>query len=188
MQVKGKHVDGTHIVYKVINDFDSRYYIGVRKTDDTVFDGYLGSGIHITNMVKRYGKEHFTRITLFKFDNSTDAYNKEKELLESCLQDANCVNIASGGQGGATFTGKTHTLEVRQFLSQNTKRIAQMRSAEEKAEISRKISASNRKRTSSTKGRIAIHNGVIQKMIIPEDFCIYEQQGFMKGSLKKWQK
>lgn len=118
---KGKHTLGSHIVYKVVNDFDDRYYIGVRKTEDTVFDGYLGSGVHIGNMIRHYGKEHFKRITLFKFDNSTDAYNKEKELLKDCLNDPLCVNLASGGQGGVTFKGRSHSDETKALIAQKRK-------------------------------------------------------------------
>ena len=112
----GKHIEGRHIVYKIINDFDDRYYIGVRKTD-IEFDDYLGSGIHIRNMVNKYGKEHFTRITLFEFNNSTDAFNKEKELLEECLSDPLCVNLAPGGKGGATFKGRHHSEATKKLIS-----------------------------------------------------------------------
>lgn len=101
-ELYGKNIPGRHIVYKVINDFDDRYYIGVRKTDLEEFDGYLGSGVIITRMVNKYGAEHFTRITLFEYNNSEEAFNKEKELLAECINDNNCINIASGGQGGYT--------------------------------------------------------------------------------------
>lgn len=100
--IYGKNIPGRHIVYKVINDFDSRYYIGVRKTDNDESDSYLGSGVIIKRMVKKYGKEHFSRITLFEYNCSEDAFNKEKELLQEALLDENCINIASGGQGGKT--------------------------------------------------------------------------------------
>ena len=100
-EILGKHVSGRHIVYKVTCLLDNRYYIGVRKTE-VDFDGYLGSGVHIKNMVKAYGKQNFIRETLYEFDNSTDAFNKEKELLTEHLDNPLCVNIASGGQGGHT--------------------------------------------------------------------------------------
>ena len=100
--VFGKHVEGRHIVYKVTLIDDPRYYIGVRKTENIDFDGYLGSGKIIRRLVEKYGKEKFHRETLFEFTNSTDAYNKEKELLAVALLDPNCVNLASGGQGGKT--------------------------------------------------------------------------------------
>lgn len=117
-EIKGKNVSGRHIVYKVINDFDSRYYIGVRKTEKADFDGYLGSGIHIRRMVKHYGKEHFSRLTLFEFNNSDDAYEKEKELLKEALSDPNCVNLAKGGQGGCTFLGRHHSDATKKLLSE----------------------------------------------------------------------
>lgn len=98
--IYGKNIPGRHIVYKVTNDFDDRYYIGVRKTDNDATDPYLGSGVIITKMVKKYGKEHFKRETLFEYQCSADAFEKEKELLKEALLDKNCVNIAEGGQGG----------------------------------------------------------------------------------------
>lgn len=116
----GKHVVGRHIVYKIINDFDDRYYIGVRKTNNDELDTYLGSGIHISNMVKYYGRQHFSRITLFEFDNSTDAYNKEKELLVDALKDPKCVNLAHGGQGGCTFIGRKHSDATKQLLREKS--------------------------------------------------------------------
>lgn len=100
-EIKGLPVEGRHIVYKITYLKDGRYYIGVRKTD-VDFDGYMGSGIHIKNMIKKYGKENFVRETLFEFNNSVEAFNKEKELLSEHLNNPLCVNIASGGQGGKT--------------------------------------------------------------------------------------
>lgn len=100
-EIYGKPVEGRHIVYKVTSLIDGRYYIGVRKTD-VEFDGYLGSGVIIRNLVKKYGRENFKRETLFEFNNSTDAYSKEKELLRYHLKQTKCVNLADGGQGGKT--------------------------------------------------------------------------------------
>ena len=100
-EIRGLPVEGRHIVYKVTYIKDGRYYIGVRKTD-VDFDGYMGSGIHIKNMIKKYGKENFIRETLFEFNNSVEAFEKEKELLAEHLNNPLCVNIASGGQGGKT--------------------------------------------------------------------------------------
>lgn len=104
-QAFGQDIVGRHIVYKVIMKDDPRYYIGVRKTDSIEFDGYLGSGIIIGRLVKKYGIDKFERITLFEYNNSKDAYLKERELLLEALNDPNCVNIAVGGQGGNTLSG-----------------------------------------------------------------------------------
>ena len=53
-------------------------------------------------MIRKYDKENFVRETLFEFNNSVEAFNKEKELLSEHLNNPLCVNIASGGQGGKT--------------------------------------------------------------------------------------
>ena len=47
-----------HIVYKVINKVNGKYYIGVQNTDKK---DYLGSGTAITEAIHKYGKENFTR-------------------------------------------------------------------------------------------------------------------------------
>lgn len=99
----GKNIIGRHIVYKTHIKNDARYYIGVRKTNKDTFDGYLGSGVILKRLIKKYGKENFYRETLFEFDNSSDAYTKEIELLKDCLKDPNCINLAEGGQGGHTY-------------------------------------------------------------------------------------
>lgn len=90
-----------YIVYLTKNTKDqingiNRIYIGVHKTSDPeIFDGYIGCGVYIncpsTYMypktpfqyaVKKYGVKAFVRQTLFIYDNATDAYKKEAEIVD----------------------------------------------------------------------------------------------------------
>lgn len=102
-----------YTVYKVTNNLTSEYYIGVHKTDNPN-DLYYGSGIHITRQVKKYGKENFTKEILYIFDNETEAYNKEIELVSENINCELCINIGPGGIGGAKFKNKHHTNETKQ--------------------------------------------------------------------------
>lgn len=99
-------------VYKVLNLTTNEYYIGVHKTSNPN-DGYLGSGLHIKNQIKKYGKCNFKKEILFEFDREEDAYQKEIELVNASITDVLCLNIGPGGIGGAKFKGKHHTDETK---------------------------------------------------------------------------
>lgn len=174
---------GRHIVYKVINDIDNRYYIGVRKTASDSFDGYLGSGVHIRRMVHKYGKNHFQRLTLYEFDNSGDAYRKESELLNDALTDPDCVNLANGGKGGATFKGKHHSEATRQKISDKARQ--RNRTPEVKAYIAQRNREVHSGVPNVNKGRIYINNGYHNTTINSEDLQAYLEQGYVKGKLKR---
>lgn len=99
-------------VYKILNLTTNEYYIGVHKTSNPN-DNYLGSGLHIKNQVKKYGKENFKKEILFEFDKEEDAFQKEIELVNANITDNLCLNIGPGGIGGAKFKGKHHTNETK---------------------------------------------------------------------------
>ena len=91
-----------YIVYMTTN-FESKVnntnkiYIGVHKTNDpNIFDGYIGCGVYINKAstymypktpfqyaVKKYGIKAFKRQTLFIFDNAKEAYEKEKDIINT---------------------------------------------------------------------------------------------------------
>lgn len=105
-----------YTVYKTCNVITEEYYIGVHKTKNPN-DSYFGSGLRIKRSVAKYGKENFTKQVLFMFDDKQAAFSKEVELVDKHKTDILCLNLAAGSQGGALFTGKTHSIETRQKLS-----------------------------------------------------------------------
>ena len=114
-----KNREGNYIVYKITSKIDDSYYIGVHliKNDEKIWnDNYYGSGIIIKAKIKKYGKENFIREVLEWFNNSTDAYEYEKKIVNESIDDKKCVNIAHGGIGGPTFKGRHHTEETKQKL------------------------------------------------------------------------
>ena len=103
------------IVYKTTNTINNKFYIGVHQTNN-LEDSYLGSGIIISNAIKKYGKSSFKREILFIYDDVLDAYAKEKELVtEDLVTDKNCYNNCVGGRGGVG--NLKHTEEHKQYMS-----------------------------------------------------------------------
>lgn len=105
-----------YIVYQTTNLINSKIYIGVHKTkDSSVFDGYIGCGVSISEpsmymypktpfqyAVKKYGVKNFKRIVLKSFDNENDAYKLEAELVNiDFIKRKDTYNIALGGNKGS---------------------------------------------------------------------------------------
>lgn len=64
----------------------------------------MGSGKVIRSAIEKYGIENFTKVILEIFDNSTDMYAREKEIVnEDFLSLDNVYNLRRGGHGGFDF-------------------------------------------------------------------------------------
>jgi NUMOD3 motif len=71
----------------------------------------------IKQAVKKYGKENFVRETLFVYDNSDEAFDKEKEIITpESLARKDTYNLKVGGHGGRA-KGFKHTEETKQKQS-----------------------------------------------------------------------
>lgn len=107
-----------YIVYITINLCNGKFYIGVHKTNPSVFDGYIGLGIYrqsnatknypLHKAVRKYGYDNFKRtiIKIFEGDDNgrKEAYNLEATLVnETLLKSKNNYNIALGGNGCANI-------------------------------------------------------------------------------------
>ncbi len=89
-----------NIVYRITNQINGKYYIGVHTTKD-LNDGYMGSGIAIKNAIDKYGVECFTKEILYDFDTIEEAYGMEKRLVTiDIVRDRNSYNLHTGGKGG----------------------------------------------------------------------------------------
>jgi hypothetical protein len=87
-----------YIVYKTTNKINNKFYIGVHNMK---CPWYKGSGTHLKNSIKKYGRENFIRETLFIFETSHKAYEKEAELVTfELVADPMCYNLKLGGKGG----------------------------------------------------------------------------------------
>jgi hypothetical protein len=89
-----------YTVYKITNQTNQKFYIGVHKTNDP-YDSYMGSGIAIKNAIKKYGRDSFTKEILLLTESKDEAYTKERELTVDYDKSSN-YNMKLGGVGGFT--------------------------------------------------------------------------------------
>ena len=111
-----------HVVYKITNCLNGKFYIGVHKIIKS--DSYMGSGKIIRLALKKYGKENFKKEILASFTNKKSAYLMESALVsEEFLSQKNTYNIRPGGLGGfgagmdSPWFGRTHTKETKEKIS-----------------------------------------------------------------------
>lgn len=113
----GRH----HIVYKITNKTNGKYYIGKHSTNN-VNDSYMGSGRGIKNAIKKYGRECFIKEILYDFSTEKEAFDKEAEIVTTAfIDDPNTYNQYVGGYGAPTgdghpMNGCTHSPKTVQTL------------------------------------------------------------------------
>lgn len=90
-----------YLVYKVINRFDGKIYIGCHSTLNKS-DRYMGSGVEIKEVLKKYGRKSFVKEILYEFETKEEMLAKEKELVtkEFCMRDDTYNRV----EGGGTYT------------------------------------------------------------------------------------
>lgn len=102
-----------YTVYKITNNINGNTYIGVHKTKD-INDNYMGSGKILKRAIKKYGVENFSKETIFIFDNPTDMYKKEYELVnKDFVMQENTYNLKIGGSGGWDYINDNITPEEK---------------------------------------------------------------------------
>lgn len=106
-----------YTVYKITCLANGKYYVGCHKTDN-LDDGYMGSGVLITRLVKKYGLHSFTKEYLAIFDNPNDMFEMESQIVnEEFLVNESTLNLALGGNGGWMTVNSSLTHEDRQKIS-----------------------------------------------------------------------
>jgi hypothetical protein len=87
-----------HIIYKITNNINGKYYIG-RHSTNNIDDGYMGSGIGIKNAINKYGIDNFTREIIGETGTSDLLWELEKEVVnEEVVKDKNSYNMCYGGK------------------------------------------------------------------------------------------
>ena len=135
-----------YTVYKITNQLNQKFYIGVHKTNDP-YDSYMGSGIAIKNAIKKHGVESFTKEILLITESKDEAYAKERELTVDYDKSSN-YNMKLGGVGGFTKEnarkGNAAAFEkfTKEQLSANGKK-GYLKAGNNPAEVGRKGGLAN---------------------------------------------
>ena len=99
-----------HYIYMTTNHLDGKKYIG--KHYGELDDDYFGSGVIITRIIKKYGKQHLTKEILYISKSEQENNEKEKEFIKAynAVVSSDFYNLIEGGDGGDIF----HSLPLEQ--------------------------------------------------------------------------
>jgi hypothetical protein len=127
-----------YFVYKVTNLVNGMMYIGAHSTEN-LDDGYLGSGVNITNAIKQFGKENFIREILQFVDTQDELFELEREIVdEKIINNHWFYNKRIGGNGGTRF----YKVDSYEKIGKKTKERWENMDEEERQEFISKIKVS----------------------------------------------
>jgi hypothetical protein len=88
-----------YYLYQIINLVNGKKYVGVHRTND-LNDGYMGSGTGLKRAQKKYWIENFEKEILEYFENETDMFQRETEVVDAdFILREDTYNIYAGGRG-----------------------------------------------------------------------------------------
>jgi len=88
-----------HFIYKTTDTRNGNFYVGMHSTDN-LDDGYVGSGLRISRLIYKHGKEIFKREILEFFPDRNLLKKREEEIVNSnLLKEEKCMNLRTGGAG-----------------------------------------------------------------------------------------
>lgn len=95
-------------IYLTTNLVNDRMYVGkhLSTTHDTT---YYGSGKILLQAIHKYGKENFSNVILYEAQSIDELNDAEKRLIAQYKKEFGdkMYNIAEGGDGGDTLSGKS---------------------------------------------------------------------------------
>lgn len=116
-------------IYLTIDLKNGKGYVGQHKisNQETLDPKYIGSGVIISNIKKRYGLKRFNRQILCFCESLEELNEKEIYYINyfNAIESENFYNIASGGHNGNAFAGKTleEMREISEKISKKFKGI-----------------------------------------------------------------
>lgn len=84
--------------YKIVNSKNDLFYVGMHY--GRLNDRYLGSGNNIRSLIKELGRSNFKKEVVGIYDSLEECVNAEYSLIESVINDDNCLNIRLGNDSG----------------------------------------------------------------------------------------
>lgn len=127
-------------IYITTNTVNGKQYIGKHKSN--VFDiKYYGSGVALNRAIDKYGIKNFNCKVLCECLDEIELNLKEKEYIQEydAVNSKQFYNVADGGHGGNTLSGKSD--EEMLAFGQITKDRWDRLTAEEKKILTQKISS-----------------------------------------------
>lgn len=184
-------------IYLTTNSITNKIYIGQKKSNKFLGDRYFGSGKHLKESVKTYGKESFNVKMLCECFSKEELDEKEIYYISiyNSTDPSIGYNISHGGNTPSGIDAWNKGLKGAQTMSQETRdKMSKSHLGHSTSEnTKKKISESNKgkKRTEAqnlanslrNKNRRWINNGTVQKTVKLEDLDKFLSEGWVAGRL-----
>ena len=128
-----------HYIYEIKNNINGKTYIGQHKYHETKLpenDGYMGSGLLITQALKKYGKNNFTKRILVHDIDTLEKTNELEIYFISLWRKYGQAeyNIADGGFG----TLGTHVNKGKKCSEETKRKLSEINKGKKHSEEARK--------------------------------------------------
>lgn len=108
------------LIYKITNNIDGKIYIGLYSKSKENFQKYWGSGVLISRVIKKYGKENFSKEILEEnISTISELFSKEIFYIDKYNSTNPKIgyNISKGGEGHFA----KHSNHTKNVLSEKAK-------------------------------------------------------------------
>lgn len=110
-------------LYITTNNTNGKKYLGACSYNKKNWRVYLGSGKNLRQAIKKYGINNFSREIILECETKEKLFQAEIEHIQkyNCVASRNWYNIAEGGYTTRGFSGKKHTQEHKEYMSNKFK-------------------------------------------------------------------
>jgi len=130
------------IIYKITNTVNGKIYVG--KTTRTLERRWqehrrASNDMPISRAIRKYGTENFKAAVIYHAMSEDDLNALEKRLISELQANNPSIgyNVTEGGDGFSGHTGKPHTAESRQKISQACRGLKRTETTKHKIAVSR---------------------------------------------------
>lgn len=99
-------------VYKITNNENGKFYVGVASREFDTDQNYMGSGTAIKHAINKYGRDSFAKELIHSCEDFDEALELEELIVdEDFLKRSDVYNLKEGGKGGSV-----HSPEIRKSM------------------------------------------------------------------------